>query len=148
MSKKKKILITFCTLVIILILCIVIGVFIWKQNNNPISQNEKYVQILEDGTKLNVSKKLNETKNIDGLEIKEIQLTESGNTTQLLGTITNVSNETKPESIITITFLDEQGNEIAEMKPYIKELKAGESTFLNSSMTFDYAGAYDIRITK
>lgn len=150
MKKNKKLVIILVIILIILVLCIGVGIYIWKEKNKPIPQEQgkEYVQTLEDGTKLNVSQKLSETKIIDGLEITQLQLTEKGNTTQLLGTITNKTNETKKASIITITFLDKQGNEITSMKPYIKELKANESTPLNASMTFDYTNAYDIKVTK
>lgn len=150
MKKNKKIVIISGIILIILVLCIGIGIYFWKEKNKPVPQDQEkeYVQTLEDGTKLNISQKLSETKTIDGLEITEIQLTEKGNTTQLLGTITNKTDETKPASIITITFLDKQGNEITSIKPYIKELKPGENTPLNASTTFDYTNAYDIKITK
>lgn len=150
MKNNKKLVIIFIILLIILVICIGIGVYLWSQKEKSIPQNQEegYSQILEDGTKLNISQKLSETKTVDGLEITNIQLTEKGNTTQLLGTITNKTNEKKEASIITIIFLDKEGNELTNIKPYIKELEAGESTVLNASMTFDYTNAYDIQVTK
>ena len=44
--------------------------------------------------------------------------------------------------------IDEDGNVLLEMNPYIAELEPGESTTLNTSATFDYANAYDFTIEK
>ena len=80
MKKKEKRLIL--VLIAILVIVLIIGLFIKKNKNkeNEIqNQNtatdEKFVQVLEDGTKLNKSSKFNETKNIDGIEISNIQFT-------------------------------------------------------------------------
>ena len=109
---------------------------------------EEYVIIADDGTKINTSEKLSETKTIDGIEITNIQLTESGNVTQLLATMTNTSDETQGGYIATLTLIDEDGNAILEMSPYIDSLEPGESTELNASATLDYANAYDFTIEK
>ena len=116
-----------------------------KTNNN---QTEEFVNILNDGTKLNTSDKLHETKTFDGMEISNFQLTENGNVTLLLGTITNTSTEKKGGYPISITILDKDGNELTVVAAYIGELEPGESTQLNTSATFDYINAYDFEITK
>lgn len=150
MKKNKKIVIISSIILIILAIIVLVSWLIWQQYNKSTQQDktQQYVQVLEDGTKLNVSKKLTESKTVDGLEITDLQLTEKSNITQLLGTITNRSDKTSEASIITITFYDKEGNVMTELKPYIKELKVGESTQLNASTTFDYTNAYDIKITK
>ena len=107
-----------------------------------------YVTTLSDGTKLNTSEKLNEDKEIDGIEITEIQLTESNNQTQLLATLTNTSEEVQGGYVATINLLDEDGETIAQLSAYIPELEAGESTQLNTSSGLDYSDAYDFTITK
>ena len=74
MKKKEKRLILI--LIAILVVVLIIGLFIKKNRNEEngvqSQQNtvtdEKFVQVLEDGTKLNKSSKFNETKNIDGIE--------------------------------------------------------------------------------
>ena len=45
-----------------------------NQNKSEV-QTEEFVEMQADGTKLNTSSKLKETKTIDGLEITNIQLT-------------------------------------------------------------------------
>ena len=111
-------------------------------------EEEKYVSVSDDGTKVNISEKLSETKTIDGIEITDIELTENGNVTQLLATMTNTSDETQGGYVAVLTLLDEDGNVLLEMSPYIAELEPGESTTLNTSATFDYANAYDFTIEK
>ena len=121
-------------------------------NNEIVESNtveeEKYVEVLENGTKLNTSEKLKETKEIDGMEISNMQLTEEGNITKLLGTITNNSNTTKGNYEINIKLIDENGKELTTLVGYIGELEPGESTQLSTSTTFDYANTYDVEITK
>lgn len=149
MKQKKLIIITIVIVVILLILCLA-SYFSLKSFNSKKSTNEQenFVQILEDETKVNLSPKLSETKQVDGLEISNITLKESGNITQLLGTITNKTEEEMAESIIKIAFIDKEGNEMTSIETYIKKLQPGESTGLNASTTFDYSNAYDIKITK
>lgn len=158
MSKKEKqvieVLIGIAVIAIIVVL-IVNGKNKEDENivNNETVENntveeEKYVEVLENGTKLNTSEKLKETKEIDGMEISNMQLTEEGNITKLLGTITNNSNTTKGNYEINIKLIDENGKELTTLVGYIGELEPGESTQLSTSTTFDYANTYDVEITK
>lgn len=158
MSKKEKqvigVLIGIAVVAIIVVL-IVSGKNKEDENivNNETVENntveeEKYVEVLENGTKLNTSEKLKETKEIDGMEISNMQLTEEGNITKLLGTITNNSNTTKGNYEINIKLIDENGKELTTLVGYIGELEPGESTQLSTSTTFDYANTYDVEITK
>lgn len=158
MSKKEKqvigVLIGIAVIAIIVVL-IVNGKNKEDENiaNNEIVESntveeEKYVEVLENGTKLNTSEKLKETKEIDGMEISNMQLTEEGNITKLLGTITNNSNTTKGNYEINIKLIDENGKELTTLVGYIGELEPGESTQLSTSTTFDYANTYDVEITK
>ncbi len=150
MKKNEKIVISI--LVIITIFAIIMLV---RSKSKKVSSDEtenqveeKYVSLLEDGTKLNKSTKLQETKYIDGMEITNFQVTEKDNVTVLLGTITNTSSTVKGDYPVDIKILDDQGNEIVTVGGYIGEIKPGESMQLNSSATFDYANAYDFEIIK
>lgn len=158
MSKKEKqvigVLIGIAVIAIIVVL-IVNGKNKEDENivNNETVENntveeEKYVEVLENGTKLNTSEKLKETKEIDGMEISNMQLTEEGNITKLLGTITNNSNTTKGNYEINIKLIAENGKALTTLVGYIGELEPGESTQLSTSTTFDYANTYDVEITK
>ena len=148
MKKKEKRLILI--LIAILVVVLIIGLFI-KENGVQSQQNtitdEKFVQVLEDGTKLNKSSKFNETKNIDGIEISNIQFTYKDGQTVLLANATNNTGKAVDITLLDIKLLDEQGNEIVTVGGIISPMQVGETTQLNASMTMDYANAYDVEIT-
>ena len=152
MKKKEKRFIL--VLIAILVIVLIIGLFIKKNKNkeNEIqNQNtatdEKFVQVLEDGTKLNKSSKFNETKNIDGIEISNIQFTYKDGQTVLLADVINNSGKAVDMTLLDIKLLDEQGNEIITVGGIISPMQVGETSQLNASMTMDYANAYDVEIT-
>lgn len=152
MKKNEKRLILI--LIAILVIVLIIGLFIKKNKNkeNEIqNQNtatdEKFVQVLEDGTKLNKSSKFNETKNIDGIEISNIQFTYKDGQTVLLADVINNSGKAVDMTLLDIKLLDEQGNEIITVGGIISPMQVGETSQLNASMTMDYANAYDVEIT-
>jgi len=138
-------------LIVILIMLVIATVLIINNINKDKSYNEikeEFVEQLNDGTRVNTSTKLKETKLFDGLEIKVNEVKEKDNVTLLLGTITNNTNEVKGDYPISIQVLDKQGNEIIVVGGYIGTIAPEETTQLNCSATFDYANAYDINITK
>ncbi len=141
-------------LILIVVALIIIAVVLMLRNRKtevPTGANEveeEFVQVLDDGTKLNISEKLKETKRIEGLELTDFQLTENDNQTVLLGTITNTSATTQGGFLVDIKVVDKLGNEIVTVKNYIKKLEAGESTSLITSATFDYANAYDFTVSR
>ena len=138
------------------ILCMIcVGIFLIVSNISKkevpegIKESEsntknKYVTISTDGIKQNISSKLKESKRFEDLDITELNLTQSDGMTNLKGYITNNTNETQEERKINILLMDDQGNEITRMGAHIKTLKAGETTLLNASVTFDYTNAYDV----
>ena len=150
-EKKFIIILILISIIIIAIVATITNIKEKKEeiiyNNNNSNENE-YVNVLQDGTKLNTSNKLQETKTIDGMEINNFQLSSKDGVTVLLGTITNNSNEVKGDYPVSIKVLDNKGNEIVTVGGYIGALQPGESTQLNCSASFDYANAYDFEITK
>ena len=143
-----------CILLIILVVTIV-GLTMWRNSKNKEQQNgeeqvqeEKYVQILEDGTKLNISEKLKETKTIEGIEITNIQLTEQGGQTMLLAQATNKKTVDSPVMGINIIVVDKTGKEIGKIPGVVSPLKAGETKQLNINTQDDYANAYDFKVEK
>ena len=134
-------------------LIIVGGIIIWSKTKNGPSeqeeaQNETYVEVLEDGTKLNTSEKLHETKIIDGIELSNLQLTEKNNVSLILGTVRNVSNTTKGGYPIKVKIIDNEGQEIITIEAYLTQLEPGETAQFNTSASFDYSNAYDFIISK
>jgi len=108
MKKKEKRLILI--LIAILVVVLIIGLFIKKNRNEEngvqsqqnTATDEKFVQVLEDGTKLNKSSKLNETKNVEGIEISNIQFTYKDGQTVLLADVTNNSGKAIDMTLLNI----------------------------------------------
>lgn len=149
MKKKEKQMIG--VLILITIIVIIIAIVMANNKEEKVENKapkEEFVNVLEDGTRLNTSDKLHQKKTFDGMEITNFQLTEKDNVTLLLGTITNTSDTARGGYPVNITVKDKQGNEIITVAGFIGELEPGKSTQLSTSATFDYANAYDFEITK
>lgn len=114
------------------------------EENNTVK--EEFVQVLEDGTKLNTSSKLNEMKKVNGLEFGNIQLTMKDGMTELLADVKNNTGRATEIQLVDVTLLDEDGKEIVTVGGIIAPLEDGASTQFNTSMTLDYANAYDFKV--
>ena len=118
-----------------------------KESGEASKVEESYAEVLEDGTRINKSEKAKKVKEVEGLEISNLQVTEKDNVTVMLGTVTNKSNETKEDITLKIKILDKEGKEITTVRNYIGKIEAGKSTQLNTSTTFDYVEMYDYEVT-
>ena len=107
---------------------------------------EEFVQVVDDGTKLNISEQLNAEKTVGAYKIEDIQLTNKDGRTVLLANVTNVSNGDTELQLIDIVILDKAGEELETVKGIIAPLKAGKSTQLNTGISLDYSNAYDFKI--
>ena len=151
-SEKRMILI----LLVVLIIAIVVFAISKNANKknegneNTVEENntvEEFVQVLEDGTKLNTSEQLSKTKQVGNYKFENMQLTEQGSQTVLLADVTNTGSTTTDIQLVDVTLLDKNGNEIVTVGGIISPLQPGASTQFNSSMTLDYANTYDFKIT-
>lgn len=147
MKKKEKILIIIL-LGIVLIMAILVIVKNQKESQKniveEINEEEEFTRILEDGTKLNVSTKLNETKMVDKLKIYNIQLTSKNDQTVFLADVE--SSEDKEITLVDIVLLNKNGNELTTITGLIGKTKAGGVQQLNCVVTSDYANAYDFKV--
>ena len=77
-NEKRMILILFVVLVIAIIIFAVNKNSNKNKGENQTEENntEKYVQVLEDGTKLNTSEQLSKTKQVGNYKFENMQLTE------------------------------------------------------------------------
>ncbi len=117
-------------------------------NTNTNNQDEQYVQVLEDNTKVNISDKLKETKNVNGLQFSNIQLTSKSNQTELLAdVVNNTGKDIEDLTFVTVQFVDENGQQITTADGMIEPLKVGQTVQFIVSTTLDYANVYDINIT-
>ena len=156
MKKKEKKMIAILVLVSVVIIGIIWIATVPKDNNSGNSQvsvannqkKEEYVKVLEDGTKLNVSTKLNQSKKLEGLDIGNIQFTYGGGQSVILADVKNNSGSDSSLMLVILTLVDKEGNKIADLNGIIGALKAGESTQLNMGTSVDVANAYDFTIVK
>ena len=143
-------------MILILLVILIIAIIIFAVNKNKKDENtaegnnvvEEFVQVLEDGTRLNTSTKLNEMKKFEGLEFGNIQLTNSNGQSVLLADVKNTTQAETGLMLVNVTLIDKNGNELGTVGGIISPLKPGESKQFNTSMTIDYANAYDFKITK
>ena len=151
-QEKRMILILLAVLAIVIIV-LVINKNAKKENkenkvetaNNTVA--EEFVQVLEDGTKLNTSEQLNKTKQVGAYKFENMQLTEQGSQTVLLADVTNTSSSATNMQLLDVTLLDKNGKEIVTIGGIISPLQPGAKTQFNTSMTLDYANTYDFKIT-
>lgn len=121
------------------------------QEVNPDPKNEElgeFEQMLEDGTKLNTSEELKKEKEIEGIKITNIQLTEQGGQTVLLADVTNGTEAETDVIGINIIILDKEGQEIGKIPGAVSPLKSGETKQLNVGITEKYGNAYNFRVEK
>lgn len=154
MKKKEKRMI----LILLVVLVIAIVAFLISRNankgnkgteNNTTEENtavEEFVEVLEDGTKLNTSEQLSKTKQVGAYKFENMQLTEQGSQTVLLADVTNTSSSATDLQLVDVTLLDKDGKEIIKVGGIISPLQPGAKTQFNTSMTLDYANSYDFKI--
>ena len=109
---------------------------------------EEFVEVQEDGSKVNTSEELKKTKTIDGLEISNIRLVENNNVSQIVADITNPTNETRGDFPVDIIVRDKEGNKITTIGGYVDKVNPGKTAQLNASATSDFANAYNFEIVK
>lgn len=156
--KNKKIIIILILIIILIIILVIIGIKMLNKDKpkdvsvddvlNIISTGkiDVTVQTLEDGTKLNTSRKLEETKRVGNLEISNPQLTSKNGKTTLFADVKNVGS-TKVDSLeVEIVFIDKNNNVLGVVNGVVGTIESGKTTQLNVSSTKDYVEAYDYMI--
>lgn len=155
MKKSEKKMILILVLVSIFIIGVIYVVTRPKKEENKNENNienivkEEFVKVQEDGTKVNISNKLKEEKDLDGLKIRNIRLTENNGQSTLLADVTNTtSTDVKDAFFVNITLLDKEGKEIDTILGIITPVKAGQTITLNAGIEENYANAYDFKVVK
>lgn len=157
-SKKWLIVLAIAIIAIIIIFIIFKGGKNNNEKNNTLNNvtilggenaaDTEFVNIEQDGTKVNKSEKFATTKKIEGLEISNIKLTEKGNLTQILADVKNTTDKKVEGFYVTITFLNKDGDMIVGIGGYIPTVEANGTATLNTNSTGDFANAYDYTITR
>ncbi len=150
MKDKEKTLIAILVAITIVVIIITIIVKSGKKQEEVKTEavEESSSTVLEDGTVLNVSDKLHETKKFEGMEISNIQLTETEKETLLIATVTNTSETKQGGYPVKVKMVDEQGNEVKTIDAYIGELQPGKSMKISTSATYEIEKVHDFIITK
>lgn len=137
------------------VVILIIGFLTRPKDNTPGNNRkendtvkEEFVQVLDDGTKINISTKLNQMKELDGLSIGNIQYTYSNGISTVLADVTNNSSKATDLTDVKLILLDKDGKVMAELEGLIGPLQPGASTKLNMGITLDLVNAYDFRIEK
>ena len=151
-SEKKMI-------VVLLVIAVVIIGIVWfttrgkdkevvGDNNNvrQEAQKEEMTTTLEDGTKLNTSEGLKNEKEFEGLRIKNIQLTNKDNKTELIADIENNSTGDKEAMLVDVILLNKNGQEVGRIGGIISPIRAGETKQFSTSSMKDYSGVYDFKL--
>lgn len=154
-KKEKKGILILIVVAVIIIIALVVMRYV-KNNNNEGQQpsgdatvqtdGERYTAAYSDGSKMNTSSKLQETKTYGDFTISDIQLTTKDGISTIIANVKNNGNQTTEETDITMTFVDEAGNTIATVPGFIQPMNQGATSQLNASITQDISNAYDFRI--
>lgn len=157
MDRKKIILIVVG---IIILVIIAVGIVKLTQKDEPEDTNttgvinemenvetfEEYVSELDDGTRLNSSEKMKETKKYKNLEISNVQLTEKNGSSVILADITNKGDTKQEVEEVNISILDKEGKEITKLGGVIGEIEPGGTIKLNVAVSANIINANDIII--
>lgn len=152
MKKKERRMILLLIIVSIIIIAILVKVRNGKAEEGAITdeqqseQIEEFIEVAEDGTKVNKSEKLAETKTFENYEISNIQLTENNEESLILADVKNIGATKTEVRLVDITLLNKEGDEITTIGGIIGEIEPGQVVQLNASATTDFANAYDFSI--
>ncbi len=151
--KRKIVMIGALGIILLLIILIIIQV-VGRNKKEEIPkgetgiQDEKYVEKLEDGTRKNTSSKLKENKEFNGLIIKNIEITEKGNETEVVADIENTKNVPEGDYGIYLKIKNDKGEEIKQIAGYISYIEGKGTSKLRIKTSYDFANAYDFEIVK
>ena len=149
-EKKKKYGLIFIAiiLIVIIVVCVIqINKDLKFENvQNEEEKHEEFVKVLDDGTKLNISTKLKETKKLGDLSIENIKYTYSNGISNISAEVINNSDKATELKDVKVTLLDKNNETISELEGLIAPLEPGAKTKLNLSVTLDLVNVYDFLI--
>ena len=153
MKKQEKRMLLILVIVSALIITIIWFATRNKENNNVGGTTEnveqgEFTKVEADGTIVNTSEKLKQTKENLGFSITNINFVKKGNETILTARVTNNTGEAQGDFLGQIVLLDKRGNEIGRIPAMITETENGEAIDIETTITESYANAYDFRLEK
>lgn len=153
MKKQEKRMLLILVIVSVLIITIIWFATRNKENNNVGGTTEnveqgEFTKVEADGTIVNTSEKLKQTKENLGFSITNINFMKKGNETILTARVTNNTGEAQGDFLGQIVLLDKRGNETGRIPAMITETENGEAIDIETTITESYANAYDFRLEK
>ena len=117
-------------------------------DNNQTAVSGEFFEVLEDGTKKNISNKLSEVKRFENYEIANIQLTERDGDTLLIADVKTIGEARAEDTLIQITLLDKEGKELVTYDGIISAVDPQETVQLSAAIAMDFANTYDFSVKK
>ncbi len=114
-----------------------------KDNNENTINKEKTNEFM-----ISSDGKVLDTKTIEGMEISGIDLNYKNGLTDIVGNVTNKTQEEQGGIILDVGLINANGKIITKLPAYIPVLKPGESTKLKTSDIQDLTKATKIQITR
>lgn len=154
LGEKQKIMLIGLVVVFAIILCIIIrGIVVTKittnEKGNNNKNNEKYVEVLEDETKVNTSEKIKkENRNVGSYEFSEMKISSKNKQTLITAVVKNIGTTKTPLTAVDIKLLDEKNKEMITLKKsaLVAELEPGASTTVTVYCSADFANAYNAEL--
>lgn len=140
MNQKRLVVLVIA---IIVIIAIIVKLTLPKQ----VEEKTTYADRQENGVVVNISKKLSETKQFNGLEFTNIKFSHTESVTSLKAEVKNVTSNAIPAQLIDINVLDKDNNKMTSFVGEINELEPGETTTIDSNIAANYVEAYDIEFS-
>lgn len=163
--KNQKVNFKIIAIVISIFIIIILGVILYKnktktkqeQNENQqetteqeriglIDMNNTENAKIENGIKQNTSQNILKDRNLNGIEITEIQLNAQEGISHFTATVKNNTSKDFAGGVAKITFTNKDGNTYAELEVYIPEMKTEATNSIDASTTADIANAYNFSI--
>lgn len=163
--KNKKVNFKIIAIVIAIFIIIILGVILYKnktktkqeQNENQqetteqeriglIDMNNTENAKIENGIKQNTSENILKDRNLNGIEITEIQLNAQEGISHFTATVKNNTSKDFAGGVAKITFTNKDGSTYAELEVYIPEMKTEATNSIDASTTADIANAYNFSI--
>ena len=163
--KNKKVNFKIIAIVIAIFIIIILGAILYKnktktkqeQNENQqetteqeriglIDMNNTENAKIENGIKQNTSENILKDRNLNGIEITEIQLNAQEGISHFTATVKNNTSKDFAGGVAKITFTNKDGSTYAELEVYIPEMKTEATNSIDASTTADIANAYNFSI--
>lgn len=136
-------------LVLIIVILVIIGIFKFftkEKNSDDIS----YAETLQDGTKQNISQKLKESKNIDGIELSNIELIQkSDGTIEFSAKAKNTTSKNIDTNMLQVKLLSKDNQLIGNIYISVINLAPNNTSGIKGSAKgFDISKVYSTEIIK